>query len=167
MLLVIEYSQEEFREEIESGNFTNRLYKEIKDTDLDKFVADKVLISRHGAEYFYKILEANKALKLKWAIDEFTRGVEFITAGIPTEEQSTWTKQEQEARAYIEDSTAITILIDALSTARGVDKTYLVNKVIEKADLFSVAIGTLAGERQKKEDEILEQYALDIIVIEK
>ena len=78
----------------------------------------------------------------------------LITSGVPTSEISTWTKQESEARAYILDSNASTPFIDAICLVREVDKSYLVGKIIEKADAYAVAAGTLTGIRQKQEDEL-------------
>ena len=92
---------------------------------------------------------------MKTANAEFEQEVAALTVGIPKEEQMTWTKQEQEARAYILDSNASTPFIDAICTARGCEKSYLVNKIIEKADEYAVAVGTLTGIRQKLEKEIL------------
>ena len=46
------------------------------------------------------------------------------------------------------------LLIDAICLARDCDKSYLVGKIIEKADAYAVAVGTLTGIRQKLEKEI-------------
>jgi len=86
---------------------------------------------------------------------EFKTNINALSDGVPDDERFSWDKQEAEARAYTADTTAATPLIDSLVAARGIDKAYLVSKIIEKADLFSVAVGTLVGERQKQEDELL------------
>ena len=62
---------------------------------------------------------------------------------------------EQEARAYLLDSNASTPLIDSICLTRDCDKSYLVGKIIEKADAYAVAVGTLTGIRQKLEKDIL------------
>lgn len=85
---------------------------------------------------------------------DYQREIALITSGIPTSEISTWTKQEQEARAYLLDSNASTPFIDAICLARECDKSYLVGKIIEKADAYVVAVGTLTGIRQRLEKEI-------------
>lgn len=77
-----------------------------------------------------------------------------LTSGVPQSEIATWAKQELEARGYVVDNTFPTPLIDSLCSARGVDKDYLVSKIIEKADLYASAIGQLTGLRQKQEDEL-------------
>ena len=80
--------------------------------------------------------------------------VDKLTKGIPNTERDTWTKQETEARAYQADATAIVPFITNLSTTRGVPLDYLVTKIIEKADAYAIAVGTLTGERQRREDEL-------------
>ena len=85
----------------------------------------------------------------------YQKEISLITSGIQTSEISTWTKQESEARAYLLDSNASTPFIDAICLARDCDKSYLVGKIIEKADAYAIAVGTLTGIRQKLEKEIL------------
>lgn len=86
----------------------------------------------------------------------YQKEISLITSGVPISEISTWTKQEQEARAYLLDSNASTPFIDAICLAREVNKSYLVGKIIEKADAYAVAVGTLTGIRQKQEKLIKE-----------
>ena len=85
---------------------------------------------------------------------DFEAAISSLTSSIPTSEISTWTKQESEARAYLLDSNALTPLIDAICLARDCNKRYLIGKIIEKADAYVVAVGTLTGIRQKLEKEI-------------
>lgn len=77
-----------------------------------------------------------------------------IRATYPADEVTSWGKQEGEARAWTADHTATTPLLAAISAARGVPFALLVEKVIEKADLFAVASGALIGARQHAEDRI-------------
>ncbi len=95
-----------------------------------------------------------KALKRQSINAEFEQSIQQITAGYPASETSSWGKQEAEARAYVADAAAITPLIDALSTARGVTKAELATRIIAKADLFATVSGQLIGYRQSLEDAI-------------
>lgn len=114
------------------------------------------------SNYTYKIennevvkTERNdKAYLLNKVNADFETAISNLTSSIPTSEISTWAKQESEARAYLVDSTVSTPFIDAISLARGVDKSYLVDKIIEKADAYTAVVGTLTGVRQKLEKEI-------------
>ena len=94
-----------------------------------------------------------KATTLSDASDDYEKSVAAMTKGVPQSEKDTWTKQEAEARGYLVDPLSATPFIDSLSTARGITKEYLVPKIIEKADAYAVALGTLTGVRQKVEDE--------------
>lgn len=84
----------------------------------------------------------------------FEQSMQQITNGYPSNEVSSWSKQETEARAYIADNTAATPLIDALASGRGVNKEELVTRIIAKADLFAEISGTLIGRRQGLEDTL-------------
>lgn len=111
----------------------------------------------YNADMTVDMVEESKVDKVqaKNKIDsDFEKSIKAITIGVPESEIQTWTKQELEARAYILDNTASTPLIDALCTARGVPKDYLVAKIIEKADAYAVSVGQLTGLRQKAEDEL-------------
>ena len=66
----------------------------------------------------------------------------------------TFDKQEQEARAWLKDNNVETPLIDALAEGRQIDKADLVNRIINKSDLFAVQTGYLTGQRQYYEDQL-------------
>lgn len=93
-------------------------------------------------------------LVMKTINEKYKEDLKNITEGIESQEIATWTKQEAEARAYLADNSSYTPLVDAIVEARGVTKTYLVNKIIEKADAYSVTIGAIMGKKQKLEKEI-------------
>ena len=98
--------------------------------------------------------KAEKESALVNANTEYENQVKALTTGIPESEKLTWTKQEQEARAYLADSSAVTPLLDGIVASRGVDKDYLVLKVIEKADMYATTIGYLIGYRQAVENTL-------------
>ena len=96
-----------------------------------------------------------KVTALSNANTEYEMQVKALTEGVPESEKLTWTKQELEARGYLADNTHTTPLLDGIVSTRGIDKDYLVNKVIEKADLYAQTIGNLTGLRQSIEDKIV------------
>ena len=77
-----------------------------------------------------------------------------LVSGTSETERGTWFKQEQEARGYLADNASQTPFIDALAENRGISKNYLITRIIQKADLYAEALGTLTGLRQKKVDEL-------------
>ena len=105
-------------------------------------------------EIFNKSDSEIYAIKLKNINREYESAIAQLTAGTPESEKSTWAKQEAEARAYAADNAATTPLIDGIATARGVGRVYLIGKIIEKADAYTIAISQLTGERQAKEDQL-------------
>ena len=122
--------------------------------DKDSFEFDSSYSYKIENNEIVKTERSDKAYLLSKANADFETAISSLTSSIPTSEISTWTKQEQEARAYLLDSTASTPFIDAICLARGCEKSYLVGKIIEKADAYAVAVGTLTGVRQKLEKEI-------------
>lgn len=87
---------------------------------------------------------------------EYEDAVRNLTIGTPESEKQTWLKQESEAISYLIDNNTNTPLIDAICLSRYYDKTYLVDKIIQKANAYASAIGALVGERQKQEKLILD-----------
>ncbi len=98
--------------------------------------------------------EKVKAIALRNINLDLEKEVAKLTQDVPETEKATWTKQEQEARAYKVDNTTPTPCIDYLVASRGVDKDTLVDKIIYKADIYSQALFTLIGKKQKAEDEL-------------
>lgn len=84
----------------------------------------------------------------------FERTIQQITAGYPPNEIASWSKQEQEARAFTAVALSATPLINALANTRGVPKVTLAARIIAKADLFAGISGQLIGKRQGLEDSI-------------
>jgi len=97
-------------------------------------------------------IEKNKRSSIN---ENYENEVSKLTLGVPNSEISTWTKQESEARSYKIDNQAATPLISSLAEQRGVSLDYLADKIIEKADAYSIAIGTLTGVRQKAQDDLI------------
>lgn len=83
--------------------------------------------------------------------DEMMRSIE---ASYPESEVKTWTKQEEEAKAYLADNQVATPLIDALVANRGLDKAELITRILAKAQAFAVVAGTIVGVRQAHEDAL-------------
>lgn len=84
----------------------------------------------------------------------YQTAVNAMTAGYPEDEVKSWSKQETEARAWVADNTVSTPWLDGAALARGITKSELVSKVIEKASLFAPLHGQFTGKRQKLRDEI-------------
>ena len=99
-------------------------------------------------------LEEVKAAKLAEINAECQRMLESLTPTYPERELTTFDKQESEARAYAADATASTPLLSALAAGRGIELADLVQRVIAKADAFTIASGFIIGQRQALENRL-------------
>ncbi len=86
----------------------------------------------------------------------------------PLSEKLSWSKQESEAREYLKDESAHTPYVDALLASRCKDETKmdLINKIITKADAYSVFHGTLLGKLHIKLQEVVE-FQINVETIDK
>lgn len=101
-----------------------------------------------------------KPFLLESANTTFESSVNALVSSVPESERLTWTKQESEARAWLNDNTTSTPLIDGILSQRTkYTKQELVEKIIAKADAYATTIGTLTGIRQAQED-LLEEDEL-------
>ena len=99
-------------------------------------------------------LEELKANKLSEINSKYNIATESLVSTYPSTELLTFDKQEQEARAWLKDNNVETPLIDSLAEGRQIDKADLVNRIINKADLFAIQTGYLTGQRQHYEDQL-------------
>ena len=78
-----------------------------------------------------------------------------LLAGYPQTEIESFYRQEKEALAWQADHNTPTPMLEQIARVRGVPFEVLVEKVIEKASQFAVAIGVIIGQRQAFEDRLL------------
>lgn len=78
-----------------------------------------------------------------------------LLVGYPQTEIESFYRQEKEALAWKADNKADTPMLKQIARVRGVPFEVLVEKVIEKASQFAVAIGLIIGQRQAFEDRLL------------
>lgn len=84
-----------------------------------------------------------------------------LLAGYPQTEIESFYRQEKEALAWKADNKADTPMLKQVARVRGVPFDVLVEKVIEKASQFAVAIGVIIGQRQAFEDRLLATKTLE------
>lgn len=140
-------------------------------TDADFFKAQgfaeqDVELSHNGVWYLSGYApEQPVDLAKKEKLAEINSAYESATSALvstyPQTELLTFDKQEQEARAWTEDSAAETPLVDMLAAGRQMDKAELVRRIIAKADAFALATGYLTGQRQRYEDLLNEAKTLE------
>lgn len=84
-----------------------------------------------------------------------------LLAGYPQTEIESFYRQEKEALAWVNDKNSDTPMLKQVARVRGVPFEVLVEKVIEKASQFAVAIGLIIGQRQAFEDRLLATKTLE------
>lgn len=99
-------------------------------------------------------IEELKKEKLKEINHKYNIATSSLVSTYPSTELLTFDKQEQEARAWLEDNSTETLLVDALAEGRQIEKADLVSRIISKSELFAVQTGYLTGQRQHYEDQL-------------
>ncbi|WP_265410862.1 hypothetical protein [Actinobacillus pleuropneumoniae] len=84
-----------------------------------------------------------------------------ILVGYPQAEIDSFYRQEKEALAKKANATAETPMLSSIALSRGVSLDDLVDKVLEKAELFASIMGGIIGQRQKFEDRALGAETLE------
>lgn len=104
-----------------------------------------------------------KVLKMVEINAAFAIRMSFVKTGVPADEITSWTQQALEADAYNKHQTTIpalltpapaTPLLDSMVTWRGINKAFLVSKVLQKSALATAYIGKTIGKRQNYEDNL-------------
>ncbi|MFY9141464.1 hypothetical protein [Sulfuricurvum sp.] len=103
-----------------------------------------------------KTIAELKTKKLSTIKTDYENAVKVMTGNTDPAEMASWTKQEQEARAWIADNAVITPIIDNLIIGRamGESKADLVVKIITKADAYTVAYAQVLGAYHAKQKAI-------------
>lgn len=118
--------------------------------ELEEGTEGTYLAQKDGAWLFQgKTLEEAKAEKLAEVNAAYSVATSALVATYPDTELLTFDKQEAEARSWQSDNTAETPLVDALAAGRQMDKAELVDRIIAKANAFTLAAGYLTGQRQQ------------------
>ena len=100
------------------------------------------------------MFESTKLAKGKELEINFTAALEDINSYCDLE-RMTWDKQEREARAWLDDNTVSTPMMDAiLETETGTTKEELANHIIANADLCTSKMGKAVGRKKIIRGEI-------------
>lgn len=108
-------------------------------------------ITRQKSAPTIQLLAARKRIEIDSSAAKSVAGIRSL---YPDFERETWGDQEDEARAWTADNTAPTPTLTGIAEARGVTVEYLAPKVIEKANQYRALATSVAGKRQRLEDDI-------------
>ena len=123
-------------------------------------VADEAYLKRTLVEYGLPVgielltLEEVKAQKFAEINTACDKALATLTATYPERELLSFDKQEAEARALVAGDRSNIAHITAIAEARGITVDDLAQKIVAKADAFSVLSGTIIGHRQALEAQV-------------
>lgn len=106
-------------------------------------------------------LERLRAGMLDAVNSECQARLTVLKTGYPDGEVLSWDQQVIEARKLDADANAVTPLLSAIAAQRGIDVTTLAGRVLEKANAYAVASGSIIGARQRLEDAITAATTVD------
>jgi len=109
----------------------------------------------------YNTLDLAKRSKLNEINLKADEALSKVTSIYPMMEIVSWYEQEIEAVNYRLDPTYETPMTDAIALYRGIDKEVLVDRIIEKAQLFAKISGATFGRRQGLEDTLQRAKTID------
>ncbi len=107
------------------------------------------LIDKCGKEVDKLLTE--KLTELKTRSDELQSS---LVGEVPQVEKETWLNQEQEAKAWQLDNDYPTPVLGMICQQRQCEKSWLVEKVIEKSNGYKLKAAEITGKRQKLEDDL-------------
>lgn len=99
-------------------------------------------------------VEFNKAVLLKVIADRFSERHKDLMVDVSKLEKDTWEEQKREAFGYQSDNTYSTPVIDILSEGRGIDKTTLIQKIIDNVNSYNIKLANLLLEQQLLEQRV-------------
>lgn len=89
-----------------------------------------------------------------------------LKAGYPSSEVASWPKQEMEARAYLADASSNIPLVTSIAASRGIPVPVMVDRIMQKSDLWAITAGSIIGTRQALEDDLndADEETIDLVV---
>lgn len=115
------------------------------------------------AEYAEEVLAEARAAKIAEVNDAYEAAVAVYTGPYPASEQRLFDKQELEAIAWKANNEAVTPFLDALASGRQMEKSEIVEKILNKATPYSTATGYFTGLRGRYKDQINAAGTLDAV----
>ena len=134
----------------------------------DDYIIEDIFSEEEKSRITAEVAERAKLQKIEELKLQLEKYLDKHVVDTPLSEKISWSKQEAEAREYLKDDTAHTPYVDALLASRnkGETKMDLINKIITKADAYSVFHGTLLGKLHTKLQEVID-FQINVETIDK
>ncbi|MFC0918667.1 hypothetical protein ACFGWN_03580 [Pasteurella multocida] len=127
-----------------------------------EWVDGQWVISDEKASELLAVAKIKKLKEINHAAQEYVDGI-AKTYETPEFERDTWLTQRAEAMAWKQDPNNPTPTLESIATNRGVPLDILREKAYQKSVLFATLSSTIAGQRQKLEDQLMSAQSVEEI----
>ncbi|MFC1140587.1 hypothetical protein ACFGXH_02950 [Pasteurella multocida] len=127
-----------------------------------EWVDGQWVISDEKASELLAVAKIKKLKEINHAAQEYVDGI-AKTYETPEFERDTWLTQRAEAIAWKQDPNSPTPTLESIATNRGVPLDVLREKAYQKSVLFATLSSTIAGQRQKLEDQLMSAQSVEEI----
>ncbi|HHE3599957.1 hypothetical protein ACFHYJ_00715 [Pasteurella multocida] len=127
-----------------------------------EWVDGQWVISDEKASELLAVAKTKKLKEINHAAQEYVDGI-AKTYETPEFERDTWLTQRAEAMAWKQDPNNPTPTLESIATNRGVPLDILREKAYQKSVLFATLSSTIAGQRQKLEDQLMSAQSVEEI----
>lgn len=142
-------------------NFDNTNLNEINNLNLQEITEEEFLIQvKKTPEYKreMEVLNEIRVIKLKELNTKFNEAISNLKGEeIPEAEMQSWTRQEEEAKKYLNSSPrdpSVAPFLSSLAASRNIDLEFLCKKCLKKAELYAQNGAILIGKRQAYQTDI-------------
>lgn len=107
--------------------------------------------------------EAIRWIRKQMVRDYYKQKFQTLVENKTPQERATWTLQEQEAKAYSIDNTALTPTLSALATARGIEVSEIVTNVLNAVSAYNTLVTNIFADEENYINQLNSATGDDII----
>ncbi|HHE3494619.1 TPA: hypothetical protein ACPDJ4_000134 [Pasteurella multocida] len=131
-------------------------------SECHEWVGGQWVIDDEKASESLAVAKTKKLKEINDAAQAYVDGI-AKTYETPEFERDTWLTQRAEAIAWKQDPNSPTPTLESIATNRGVPLDVLREKAYQKSVLFATLSSTIAGQRQKLEDQLMAAQSIEEI----
>ncbi|MFC1088182.1 hypothetical protein ACFGX7_04255 [Pasteurella multocida] len=131
-------------------------------SEIHEWVDGQWVINDEKASELLAVAKTKKLKEINDAAQAYVDGI-AKTYETPEFERDTWLTQRAEAIAWKQDPNNPTPTLESIATNRGVPLDILREKAYQKSVLFATLSSTIAGQRQKLEDQLMSAQSIEEI----
>ncbi|MFC1051622.1 hypothetical protein ACFGWE_03505 [Pasteurella multocida] len=131
-------------------------------SECHEWVDGQWVINDEKASELLAVAKTNKLKEINDSAQAYVDGI-AKTYETPEFERDTWLTQRAEAIAWKQNPNSSTPTLESIATNRGVPLDILREKAYQKSVLFATLSSTIAGQRQKLEDQLMAAQSIEEI----